>query len=152
MAGRVWWKCGGSGSPGYLDRPEIVRNNADYRLRIPAGERWGEPVGDLIARTLAEDLTARMPGTSVFTSSGSISATADRTVELDVQRFDLDGQGQVVLLAQVAVSRGTSRSVASAQTVQVRVTPAGATTADMVAAMSAALGQLADRIAPMLRG
>ena len=139
------------GLAGYLDRPEIVRNNADYRLRIPAGERWGEPLGDLFARVLAEDLGTRLTGSSVFTSAGAISATADVTVELDLQRFDLDPSGDVLLLAQVAASRGRGGR-AAAQTVRLSVRPAGATTTDLVAAMSVALGQLADRVAVMLRG
>lgn len=140
------------GIAGYLDRPEIVRNGGDYRLRIAAGERWGESLGDLVARVLAEDLNTRLPGSSVFTSAGSISATPDATVELDLQRFDPDASGQVVLLAQVAVSRERSRSRAVAQTVRLVVTPTGPATTELVAAMSTALGQLADRIAPMLRG
>ena len=138
------------GLAGYLDRPEIVRNNADYRLRIAGGERWGEPLGDLIARVLAEDLNMRLPGSSVFTSAGAISATADATVELDLQRLDTDADGQVVLLAQIAVSRGRNRTGADAQTVRLVVPPAGPTTRDMVAAMSVALGQVADRIAGVL--
>jgi uncharacterized lipoprotein YmbA len=64
------------GLAGYLDRPEIVRTSADYRLHLGAGERWGEPLGALVARVLAEDLNTRLPGTSVFTASGSISAGA----------------------------------------------------------------------------
>ena len=140
------------GLAGYLDRPEIVRNNSDYRLSIPGGERWGEPLGELVGRILAEDLNMRLPGTSVFTSTGSISATADATIELDLQRFDLDPQGQVLLLAQVAVSRGRNRAGAAAQAVRVMVAPEGPGTTALVAAMSAALGQLADRVAPMLRG
>ena len=139
------------GLAGYLDRSEIVRNNADYRLRIPTGERWGEPLGDMIARILAEDLNMRLPGSSVFTAAGAISATPDATIELDLQRFDTDADGQVVLLAQLAVTRGRDRAGAQAQTIRLRVPPAGASTRDMVAAMSVALGQLADRIAPLLR-
>ena len=138
------------GLAGYLDRPEIVRNNADYRLRIQGGERWGEPLGDLIARILAEDLNLRLPGSSVFTSAGAISVTADATVEMDVQRFDMDANGQVMVLAQVAISRGRNRDRAMAQTIRIAVTPAGPGTTALVAAMSAALGQVADRIAPML--
>lgn len=138
------------GLAGYLDRPEIVRNNSDYRLSILGGERWGEPLGDLVARILAENLNSRLPGSSVFTAAGTISATADATVELDLQRFDLDPTGQVVLLAQVAVSRSRARASAAAQTVRLTVTPAGASTTQLVAAMSMALGQLADRVASLL--
>ena len=138
------------GLAGYLDRPEIVRNSSDYRLRITTGERWGEPLGDLVARVLAEDLTSRLPGSSVFTSAGSISATPDATLELDVQRLDADMGGQVVLLAQVAVTRAGGRGNAAAQTVRLVVQPASGATVDYVAAMSTALGQLADRIVPLL--
>lgn len=139
------------GLAGYLDRPEIVRNSADYRLAIGSNERWGEPLGNLVARVLAEDLNLRMPGTSVFTSSGSISVDPDATLEIDLQRFDADASGQVVVLAQVAASRARNRGAGNARAVRLLVTPVGATSTDLVAAMSAALGQLADQIVPLLR-
>ena len=140
------------GLAGYLDRSEIVRNQSAYRLNINGGERWGEPLGGLVARTLVEDLNARLPGTSVFTSTGPISADPDTTVELDLQRFDQDANGQVVLLAQVAVSRRASGAASRAQTVRLTVAPGGPGTTEMVAALSGALGQLADRVAALLRG
>ena len=92
------------GLAGYLDRPGIVRANGAYQLQVAGTERWGEPLGDLVGRILSEDLNQRLPGTSVFTTAGSISAQPDARIELDVQRFDADASGDVVLLAQVAVS------------------------------------------------
>ncbi len=139
------------GLAGYLDRSEIVRNNNDYRLRIPGGERWGEPLGQLITRVLAENLNARLPGSSVFADSGAISAIPDATVEVDIQRFDADASNQVVLLAQVAVSRERDRDRRTARTLRLTAQPSGPTTTDLVAAMSAALAQLADRVATILR-
>ena len=139
------------GIAGYLDRSEIVRANSPYQLHMQSGERWGEPFGDMVARVLAENLNRRLPGTSVFTSTGAISAEAGATVELDLQKFDAGPSGQVELVAQVAVTRGGNRAAAQAQTIRVAVTPAGNSTTDYVAAMSAALGQTADRIAAMLR-
>ena len=138
------------GLAGYLDRPEIVHNVADYRLRLDSNERWGEPLGELIARVLAEDLDSRLPGTSVFSATGAIAADPDATLEIDLQRFDVNGSGQVLLLAQVAVSR--RRTARAAETVRLMVPLPGGTTTDVVAAMSTALGQLADRIAVLLRG
>jgi len=87
----------------------------------------------------------------VFTSAGSITAEADATIEMDVQRFDADAAGQAVLLAQVAVSRGQARASAVTRVFRLAVQPATPKTTDLVAAMSAALGQLADGIATMLR-
>jgi len=147
------------GLAGYLDRPEIVRANGAYSLKLAGTERWGEPLGDLVARILAEDLNARLPGTSVFTASGAISAEANATVELDIQRFGAgssgagtDAVGEVTLLAQVAVSRGRGRANAVARAVRLQVRPAGPGTGELVAAMSQALGLLADAVAGMLRG
>ena len=139
------------GLAGYLDRPGIVRANSAYQLSVAGMERWGEPLGDLIGRVLAEDLNQRLPGSSVFTTAGTISAQPDATVELDVLRFDPDAGGQVVLLAQVAVSRGRDRATATTQTVRRTMRPASPATADLVAAMSTVLGQLADTVAGMLR-
>ena len=139
------------GIAGYLDRPEIVRSNANYRLRIEGGERWAEPFGDMVARVLAENLQSRLRGTSVFTSTGAISAETGAKVEIDLQRFDADPSGQVQLLAQVAVTRGSRRGNPTAQTIRLSVAPTGASTADYVAAMSQALGQAADQIAALLR-
>ena len=139
------------GLAGYLDRPEIVRSNSPYSLRVTSMERWGEPLGDLFARILAEDLNARLPGSSVFTSAGSITAEADATVEMDIQRFDADAQGTLVLLAQVAVSRSRAHSSAATRILRFTVQPAGPGTANLVAAMSTALGQLADALAAMLQ-
>ncbi len=139
------------GLAGYLDRPEIVRTGGTYQLNVAGRERWGEPFGDLVVRILAENLNSRLSSSSVFTSAGSITADADATVELDIQRFDADASGNVVLLAQVAASRGRDRSKAATRTVRRTVTPAGPSTAELVAAMSLALGQLADDVAALLR-
>jgi len=140
------------GLAGYLDRPGIVRANGAYQLQVAGTERWGEPLGDLVGRILSEDLNQRLPGTSVFTTAGSISAQPDVRIELDVQRFDADSSGDVVLLAQVAVSQGRNRAGALTRTVRLTQRPAGPGTAPLVAAMSAVLGQLADAVAGMLRG
>ena len=138
------------GLAGYLDRPEIVRNGNDYRLRITTNERWGEPLAELVARILAEDLTTRLPGSTVFTAASSISAEPNATLELDLQRLDADAQGNAVLLVQVAVSGPKGRGKADAQTVRLSVAPNSPATVDYVAAISTALGQLADRIVPLL--
>ena len=140
------------GLAGYLDRPEIVRDGTSNKLLLLSGERWGEPLGDMIGRILAADLTQRLPGATVFTAAGAISVDADVTVEMDVQRFDLDPSGQVVLLSQVAVHSGRNRTSSTSRSIRVTMAPAGPGTAELVSAMSALVGQMADAVAVMLRG
>ena len=139
------------GLAGYLDRPEIVRDSSSNRLLLRGGERWGEPLGDMIGRVLALDLAQRLPRASVFTEAGAISIDANVTVEVDVQRFDLDMSGVVVLLAQVAIQQRRGSRDPIARSVRLTVPPTGTDTSALVSAMSAALGQLADQVAALLR-
>jgi uncharacterized protein len=139
------------GLAGYLDRPEIVRTDAQYRLHVTDADRWGEPLGGMIARVVTENLVQRLPDAAVFTESGAISTQPDIVLEMDIQRLDADASGAVVLLAQVAVRREGARAAsANATTLRVSEKAAGAATQDLVAAMSRALAELCDRIAPML--
>lgn len=139
------------GIAGYLDRSEITRSNTPYQLNVASGERWGEPFGDMVGRVLAEDLNSRLAGTSVFTSAGAISADAGARVEIDIQRFDADAGGQIVLVAQVAVTRNGNRGEPITRPIRISVTPASGSTAEYVAAMSRALADASDQIAAVLR-
>ena len=132
----------------YLERSQIVRSSENYRLDVLANDWWGEPLDTMLSRVLVQELTQRLPGASVFAENGAISAAADATVEINIQRLDEDTTGAVALVAQVAVSgrRAATRNVTLA------VRPATTGTGGMVAAMSVAVGQLADAVAGMLAG
>jgi uncharacterized protein len=134
------------GLAAYLDRPEIVRSSAQYRLRVASNERWGEPLGGMLERVFTEDLVERLPGTAVFTEAGAISTAPDLVLELDIQRFDAEASGEIVLLAQVAMRHGDARQSADARTLRFVVRPTSAAIQDHVAAMSRALADLADNV------
>jgi uncharacterized lipoprotein YmbA len=132
----------------YLERSQIVRSSEGYRMDVLSNEWWGEPLDTMIARVLVEELNQRLPGSTVYGESGAISTPADATVEVNLQRFDLDRDGSVLLSAQVAAD---GRKLVS-RAARFSVHPADGTTAAMVAAMSSAVAQLADLIAGMLSG
>jgi uncharacterized lipoprotein YmbA len=136
------------GLAGYLDRPEIVRGTVGFRLQVNDGDRWGEPASGMIGRVLTEDLVMRLPQAAVFAESGAISTRPDLVLEIDIQRLDADADGALILLAQLAIR--PDGGVASATTIRLRTPIAGPTATDHVAAMSVAIGELADRIATML--
>lgn len=141
------------GLAGYLDRAGVVRSSAEYQVSIDSLNLWGAPFGEMLTRVLAQDLTQRLPGTVVFAASGTLSATPAARVELDVQRFDVQpgvGYGTVVLQVQYAISHpGGAGGAARAFTAQQPMAGHGA--AQQAAAMSGALGQLADQLAQALR-
>jgi uncharacterized lipoprotein YmbA len=127
----------------YLERSQIVRSSENFRLDVIPNDWWGEPLDAMIGRTLAHALTQRLSGSTVYLESGAISAEPDATVQVNVQRLDQDASGAVRLVAQFAVVRHASDT----RSVTLEVPVRGATTAELVAAISEAIGQLADRIA-----
>jgi uncharacterized lipoprotein YmbA len=137
---------------GYLDRPDIVTRVAGYQLRLVSVERWGEPLADMIARVLAEDMADRLPASTVFSESSGFSGDPETTVELQVQRFDVGEDGTLALVVEVGVQSAHGSAATEWKSFALKGRPEGAGTPSLVAAMSLLLGRLADGIVPMLRG
>src|SRR3954471_8772530 len=95
----------------YLDRPQIVRSTENHRVTLGNNERWGEPLGAMLSRVLAENLRQPRPGTGGFGGGGAITAAPKAVVEVEVQRLDSDRSGAVVLVAQTARRDGVTRAV-----------------------------------------
>ena len=130
----------------YLERSQIVRSSDNFRLDVLPNDWWGEPLDALIGRTLARSLTQRLPGSTVFLENGAISTPADATVQVNVQRLDRDAAGIVRLTGQYAVVRRAPDT----KTIAIQAPAPGGTPAELVRAMSEAVGQLADQIAASL--
>jgi hypothetical protein len=133
------------GVPAYLDRSQIMRALAESRLQA-LGARWAEPFGDMVTRVLAEDLMQRLPGSTVLTETGAVRGEAGLILEAEVQRFEAGPGPQVVLLGQFAL-RPPGGATRAARVQRIEVPLAGEGIPALVAAMSAALGQLADTVA-----
>jgi uncharacterized protein len=134
----------------YLDRPQIVRSSENYRLDVMSNDWWGEALGPMLTRVLVEELNQRLPGSLVYAENGAVSTRPDAVVELNIERMDADGAGNVVLSAQASV-KFTGRPAPVGRAVRLTVTPTGKDIGAEVAAMSAAVGQLADTLAATLR-
>ena len=135
--------------PRYLERSEIIRSSENYRLDVMANDWWGEPLGAMLTRILVEELSQRLPQSTVFRESGAVTASPDATIELNIQRLDEDASGNLVLQAQASVNFKGQRPPALRSFRSV-VTPPAADTPGEVAAISTAVGQLADGLASML--
>jgi uncharacterized lipoprotein YmbA len=136
--------------PKYLDRPQIVRRSGEVELGIAEFERWGEPLGNMVQRILAEDLIRRLPPGSVVTTSSTLTGGEKSSVELSLSRFDAEADGTIVLEAQWRIRRN-GQSISSPQTVRILSQPTDASTTATVKAMSDAIGDLATRIAAKMR-
>jgi uncharacterized protein len=135
----------------YLERPEIVRSSENYRLDVMANDTWGEPVGAMIGRVLAEDLSQRLPGTTVIGADSAISVNEDAAVSVNIRRMDMDAAHNLVLAAQASVTFSASGRKGAMRSLNTTVPVTAAGIAAEVQAMSIALARLADEIAAMLR-
>jgi len=133
----------------YLERSEIVRSSENYRLDVMSNDWWGEPLSAMLSRVLIEELSQRLPQSTVIGESGAVSASPDATIELNIQRLDEDASGNLVLQAQSSISFKGRRSPVL-RNFRVVVTPPDAGIQGEVNAISTAVGQLADGLASLL--
>jgi uncharacterized protein len=133
----------------YLERSQIVHSSEGYRLDVMSNDWWGEPLGAMLSRVLVQDLGQRLPQSVVLSENGAVSARPDATIELNVQRLDEDAAGSLILQAQVNIVF-TGRRGQVPQSFRFAVPPTGPGVPGEVAAISSAVGQLADGIAAIL--
>jgi uncharacterized protein len=135
----------------YLDRREIVRSSAGYKLGVAGNDWWGEALGGLLSRVIVLGLSQRLPSSSVYAEGGAISADANAVLAINIQRLEPDASGaSVELLAQAAIEfnrphRNANRSFRIVKPIPVPITVAG-----QVAATSDAIGELTDGLAALL--
>jgi uncharacterized protein len=134
----------------YLERSQIVRSSENYRLDVMANDWWGEPLGAMLARVLVEELSQRLPQSTVFADTGAVSVTPDATVELNVSRLDENSAGTLVLQAQAAVTTAKGHGEPVTRSFRFEIPPSDSAVGGQVAAISVAVGQLADGLATML--
>jgi uncharacterized protein len=132
----------------FLERSQIVRSSENYRLDVMANDWWGEPLGAMLSRVLVDELSQRLPQSTVFAETGAVSVTPDATIELNVSRLDENTAGTLVLQAQAAVVKGRGEPVTRA--FRFEIPPSDSGVGGEVAAISVAVGQLADGLAAML--
>jgi hypothetical protein len=86
--------------PAYLDRSGIVVRRPGDEIVISTDHRWGEPLGDGVARVLAENLAVMVPTDAVVVFPWKTSWTPQFRVTVDIVHFDGPLSGPAVLAAR----------------------------------------------------
>lgn len=134
-----------------LDRDSIVRQDRNYKLKISHDDAWSEPLGSLIGRTLATDLSQRLPGTVVFAQNDAVASRPQAFVELTVTAFNENQNGEARLAGALSVHRaGEGTPVVLTVPVDLTTSFESHGTGHLVAALSRMLGALADQAAGQL--
>ncbi len=133
--------------PATIDRNAIVLSAGDDRLEVSSNDQWAAPLGQLVRQTLTADLQARLPDGSVLPPGGIAPGGGLRILILNIQGFIGGVDGTVVLNTGWELVKAGSTDVLRSGHEVIRVRAASGKAADIVPAMSQAVGALADRIA-----
>jgi uncharacterized lipoprotein YmbA len=133
-----------------LDRPELVTRNGPNRVQVADFDRWAAPLVDQIRQVLSDDLAARLPPGWVADPNEPATSDARRLLTVAIDEFYGDAHCAVSLRASWSLTNPPAAVQQGSEQVQL---PASATCTDeLPAAMSRAIGVLADRLAAVLVG
>lgn len=136
--------------PGYLDRRGIVTRVAPNRLEATRNDLWAEPLGTNFKNVLEQDLRSRLPGVPIRSFPWPQGATPSLAIAIEVTRFEATAAGTVELQARWVLRSPRETAVHGSHDTALVEPIGGATSEDVVAALSRALGALADQIAVAL--
>lgn len=136
--------------PAYLDRNEVAVRVSPSELKYALTERWAEPLVQNFTRVLIENLGRALGSERVSGIVNATTPTPDYSVEVVVVRFEAGADGKAEATVRWAVRDKARKVVRIRQSQHERQATTGSVEGG-VNALSAALGDLADEIAAVLR-
>jgi len=133
--------------PDYVDRQEIVTRGGANAVERAAYHQWAGSLGDMLPRVLIEDVGARLSGDRMVAFPAVENPNFDYRVAVDVNRFDVDESGQAVLSCGWQIYDRAGKKAVLASESSVRAQAPGPSYEERVAALSQAVGLLADDLA-----
>ena len=135
--------------PDYLDTSDILLRNGQNALKVSATGRWAERLSDELNQALMAGLVIRLPRDQVTAAPPTSKSALQILVTVDA--FDVRPDGSCVLSATWAILDKNNQSVLVSERgafIASAKDAAGAIgDAEIVSAMAASTGQLADAIA-----
>ena len=140
--------------PDYLNRSQIVTRDVDAQMRVDDFSRWTEPLADSMHRIISTDVDNLLHGVVVvmYPYDAVVRSHLDYRLVGDVNRFDADSSGLVVLEIQWAIVDTEANLLVPARRnrYQAQMVTSGDFGA-MVAAMNDVLSQFSRDVAGRLK-
>ncbi len=137
---------------GALDRPQLVTWTAPNELRLDELQRWAEPLDEGVARTLAGNLAALLPGDRILRAPWPAAASPRCRVATELGVFGLQPDGDVRLEASVVLLAPREEHVLARRAFAEIRKPVAGGAAATVDAMSELVAALARQIAEAIAG
>ena len=92
---------------GYLDQPKIAETSGDYEIRYNEFNRWTDKLGNLIPKTIAENLRVLLNSNNIVVYPTSRNSSYDSQILLEILRFENSTSAGAVLEARWSVTNPT---------------------------------------------
>lgn len=132
--------------PEYLQRAGIATRVGANRVEYSQTSQWAEPLEQCIPRVLAQDLSNSPVISRVVLYPWLRSIHVDFQLEINVRRFEFDNHGQAALDAHWAIENPSTGKLLESGFIT-ETYPAGSNAGTGTAALSHALGAMADKLA-----
>jgi uncharacterized lipoprotein YmbA len=137
--------------PDYMNRPQIITRSSTYEIYLDEFNRWAGALDDDIARVLSENISFLLSQQKIFASPWEWSSTATYQVPIDVKRFDVMPEGNVLLIANWSIiDQKTKQTLITLET-QLSEHISGQDYNAKVSAMSKALEAFSKNIADVIK-
>ncbi len=133
--------------PSTLDRTALVIQGSDAHIIVSDRDRWAGPLDTLVRQALSDDLRARLGTAAVLAPGDPAPAGKVRQLLVVIERFSADSAGHVVLEADWTVGSGNPPRPGATHHERVEENAGSTEGGSVAAAMSRAIGRLADKIA-----
>lgn len=136
--------------PGYLQHPMLATRADNTQVRYADFDRWAEPLPTLFGRALGQNLSALL-GARIVPYPWYRTSPLDVLVRVDVASFEADAAGDARLDACWTIRDSPTRTVCRDECSSI-VEPVDESGAQArVAALSRAVGKLAERLTSAIR-
>jgi len=131
----------------YLKRKQLVNRSSEVRLQLDEFNRWAGELDRNITRVMAENLSRLLSVDAVLPYPWSASLELDYQIVLDINRFDFDEHGKVVLDVQWLIFAQSQNKLIDVQRQHFALTVTGTSQEAQVKAQSEALARLSRALA-----
>jgi len=137
--------------PEYLDQPQMVLRENDFKLQITEQHRWAEPIKNDFTRVFVENLDSRITPSNARIYSKLEGTKPDYQVSIEVFQMEVTMDDQAILKVEWLLSAGKKTKLIKRQKNEYSVSVDKKSYESGVEAQSKAIALFADQMAKTIR-
>ena len=134
----------------YLDRSEIVTRSNPTHVELAGFDRWAEPFEEIVASTLAENITSLLPSVYAIVDVWP-EAKVEYQLLMKIKKFESDKDGNIYLLANWGILQHSTRRMGTVYESKIVKSGSSNDFNEITKTMSLALAELSKEVAAELK-